>query len=168
MGGSDINILHLIDRLEEIVAASQRVPFTKRVLLEERSLLDIIDEMRVSVPENVAEAQRLVGQRDNVLTEAQGEARRMLAAAQEEVAHRITETEIAKAAEAQARAITAAAQQQADTILAEADRQMGQRKAEANDYALDVLRRLETQLDTILNSIRRGIDALEQEKSPPR
>lgn len=135
-------------------------------MLEERRLLDLIDEMRVSVPENVAEAQRLVEQRERILSEAEGEAHDTIAAAQEEASRRITESEITKSAEAHGQAILAAAQQRAEAIVAEASKQIAQRRGEADDYALDVLRRLESHLDTLRNSVRRGIEALEREKVP--
>lgn len=133
-------------------------------MLEERRLLDLIDEMRVSVPENVAEAQRLVEQRERILSEAEDEAHHTIAAAQEEASRRITESEITKSAEAHGQAILAAAQQRAEAIVAEANKQIAQRRGEADDYALDVLRRLESHLDTLRNSVRRGIEALEENK----
>lgn len=135
-------------------------------MLEERRLLDLIDEMRVSVPENVAEAQRLVEQRERILSEAEDEAHGTIAAAQEEASRRITESEITRSAEAHGQAILAAAQQRAEAIVAEASKQIAQRRGEADDYALDVLRRLESHLDTLRNSVRRGIEALEREKVP--
>lgn len=135
-------------------------------MLEERRLLDLIDEMRVSVPENVAEAQRLVEQRERILSEAEDEAHDTIAAAQEEASRRITESEITKSAEAHGQAILAAAQQRAEAIVAEANKQIAQRRGEADDYALDVLRRLESHLDTLRTSVRRGIEALEREKVP--
>ncbi|NMC54377.1 MAG: ATPase, partial [Chloroflexi bacterium] len=45
-----MDILHLVDRLEELFNESRSVPFTHSVIVDEDLMLDIIDQMRVSIP----------------------------------------------------------------------------------------------------------------------
>ena len=48
-----MDILHLVDRLEELFNDSRSVPFTHSVMVDEERILDIIDQMRVSIPEEI-------------------------------------------------------------------------------------------------------------------
>jgi F0F1-type ATP synthase membrane subunit b/b' len=73
-----MDILQLIDRLEELFNESKAIPLTRNVMVDEDRMLDIIDQMRIAIPEEVKKAQQLLGQRDRVLAQAQEEANRTL------------------------------------------------------------------------------------------
>ena len=75
-----MDILQLIDRLEELFNESKSIPLTRNVMVDEDRMLDIIDQMRIAIPEEVKKAQQLLGQRDRVLAQAQEEANRTLEA----------------------------------------------------------------------------------------
>jgi hypothetical protein len=81
---------------------SKNVPFTKNVMVDEDRMLDIIDQMRIAIPEEVKKAQQLLGQRDRVLAQAQEEANRTLELARQKADQMVTKDMIA--AEAQRRA----------------------------------------------------------------
>jgi len=51
-----MDILHLVDRLEELVNSSRSLPFTHTILVDEDRVLELIDQMRVSIPEEVKKA----------------------------------------------------------------------------------------------------------------
>ena len=54
-----MDILHLVDRLEELFNASHAIPLTHNVIVDEDKFLDIIDQMRITVPEEVKKAQEV-------------------------------------------------------------------------------------------------------------
>ena len=61
-----MDILHLIDRLEELFNESRALPFTHTVMVDEDRMLDIIDQMRISIPEEIKKlAEERVGARKN-------------------------------------------------------------------------------------------------------
>jgi hypothetical protein len=74
-----MDILHLVDRLEELFNESRSIPFTHSVVVDEDRMLDIIDQMRVSIPDEIKKAQQLLAQRDRILAQAQEETNRTLA-----------------------------------------------------------------------------------------
>ena len=78
-----MDILHLVDRLEELFNESRSIPFTHSVVVDEDRMLDIIDQMRVSIPEEIKKSQQLLSSRDRILAQAQEEANRTLALARE-------------------------------------------------------------------------------------
>ena len=71
-----MDIQHLVDRLEDLIDEGRHVPFSKFTLIDEERALEIIDQMRISVPEQIEKASRLINQRDRLLAQANEEAAR--------------------------------------------------------------------------------------------
>lgn len=166
-----MDILHLIDRLEEMVGEARRLPIGAGVVLDRRRLLDLVDQMRAAVPNEVKEAARILEQREDLLARAEEEASLKLARCEEEVARRLDEqslvqeaqaraTMIVQDAEARADRIIRDAQTQAQSRLAEADKLATEQMDEADRYALEMLRRLEDQLNVFLANVRSGVESL--------
>lgn len=167
-----MEILSLIDRLETLVTTSPRVPATKKVILDTERLLELVDHLRLAVPRDVQEAQEILARRESVINAALLEARKIKADAERESQARLEQSEIVKQANAKAEEIVAEAKQRADMLVADAQRKAQriladaqataeQRVNEASRYAQEVLYRLEESLSGALNSVRRGLDALE-------
>jgi cell division septum initiation protein DivIVA len=147
----DMDILHLVDRLEELFNESRPVPFTNNVIVDEDRMLDIIDQMRVSIPEEIKKAQQLLAQRDRLLAQAQEEANRTLALAREKSDDIIEEDKIVKAA-----------QKRADQILEQVEFDCDNTKKEADIYVVETLSALEMELERIITQVRNGIHSLQQ------
>src|SRR3546814_19776219 len=81
-----MDLLHLVDRLEELVAGAQKMPIGNRAIIDRRRMLDLIDQMRIAVPREVREAQDIVAQRDGIRREAEEEVRIIVAQAEERAA----------------------------------------------------------------------------------
>jgi hypothetical protein len=151
-----MDILHLVDRLEELFNESRAFPFTHSVIVNEDRMLDIIDQMRVSVPEEIKKAQQVLVQRDRVMAQAQEEANRTVSLAREKGEHLIDQNSLVQAAQTKADQIIAQAHQDAERIRRDAD-----------DYALESLSRLEAEMERILSQIRNGVRTLQAERQQP-
>ena len=151
-----MDILHLVDRLEELFNESRTFPFTHSVVVDEDRMLDIIDQMRVSIPEEIKKAQQLLAQKDRILAQAQEEANRTLALAREKSDKIVDNNEIA-----------IAAQKRADQIIQQARVESEETKREADDYVLNTLSNMEMELERTLNQVRNGIRALRQDVDIP-
>ena len=147
-----MDILHLVDRMEELLNESRPLWFTHNVIIDEEKMLDLIDQMRVTVPEEVKKAQQVLAQRDRLLAQAQEEANRTLALAREK-SEQIVERD----------AIVQAAQARANQILAQANSEIEKIKRDADDYVLETLQRIEIELDRSLNQVRNGIKTLQKD-----
>ncbi len=147
-----MDILALVDRLEELFNESRNVPFTHSVIVDEDRMLDIIDQMRVSIPEEIKKSQQLLAQRDRILAQAQEEANRTLQLAREKSEQMVERDSIAQAAHARSEQIVAQGR-------AEAERQ----KADADDYVLETLEHLELEMEKVLAQVRNGVRALQAE-----
>jgi F0F1-type ATP synthase membrane subunit b/b' len=149
-----MDILQLIDRLEELFNESKTIPLTRNVMVDEDRMLDIIDQMRIAIPEEVKKAQQLLGQRDRVLAQAQEEANRTL-----ELARQKADQLVAKDM------IVVEAQRRADQILSQARSEADNIRGDADDYVIDSLHQLESELDRNLNQVRNGIRTVEEEQA---
>ena len=168
-----MDILHLVDRLEEMVGDARLLPVGGGAVMSRQRLLDLIDRMRVAVPREVYDARELLEKRDEVLREAQEEGALLLAKTKEEIEERLKDSAVVKAAEERARELVSQAQERAQELGRSSEEQARGRlddaqeaslaqMREADVYALQTLRRLEQELDGFLATVRKGIDTLEQ------
>jgi len=149
-----MDILHLVDRLEELFNQSRPIWLTHSVIVDEDRMLDLIDQMRVSIPEEIKKAQQLLVQRDRILAQAQEEANRTLSLAREK-SDQFVERD----------AIVSAAQTRGEQIIAQARAEAEQTKRDADDYVLETLTKLELEMDRSLTQVRNGIRALQADKA---
>ncbi|MPZ50617.1 MAG: hypothetical protein GEU75_15185 [Dehalococcoidia bacterium] len=167
-----MDILHLIDRLEDLVAEARRMPIGQGVVVDRRRILELVDQMRSTVPWEVKEAQEIVASKDAYIEEARREGEGIVHKAELEVQERLDETAVIQAAEREAQVIVQRAEDRAQSLLDEAQDQVQSRLRqaeqaatnqmdEADRYALEMLRRLEQQLAAFNSTVRAGIEALE-------
>lgn len=167
-----MDILHLIDRLEEMASEARRLPVGGGLVISRQRLLDVIDRMRVAVPREVYDAREVMERRDEVLRHAREEAAGLIEESRAEIEKRLEQTEVVKAAEERARQLLAEAQTRAQELALNAEEQARGRlddaqessraqMREADVYALQTLRRLEQELDGFMTTVRKGIETLE-------
>jgi len=148
-----MDILQLIDRLEELFNEGKAIPFTHNVAVDEDRMLDIIDQMRISIPEEVKKAQQLLTQKDRVMAQAQEEANRTIEIAREKADELIKKDNI-----------VAEAGRRADQILSQARADAEATRHEADDYIVVSLGRVQEEMERLLNQVRNGIRTLEEER----
>ncbi|PWH12249.1 MAG: ATPase [Anaerolineae bacterium] len=148
-----MDILHLVDRLEELFNEARAVPFTRNVVVDEDKMLDIIDQMRVSIPEEVKKAQQLMAQRDRIIAQAQEEASRIVALAKEK-AEQLIERE----------AIVKSSQTRATQIVNQAREDAAATRRDADAYVIESLQTLEEELSRLLTQVRNGIRKVEEDR----
>lgn len=148
-----MDILHLVDRLETLITQGRLIPLTVYRLVDEDRALELIDQMRISIPEEVRKAKRIHQERDRVVAQAHEESSRLVALAREEAGGLIHRDAIAEAAERRAETIVERAQRDALTI-----------KTDADEYVMQVLSALEDDLLRSMTVVRNGLEKLEAER----
>jgi cell division septum initiation protein DivIVA len=133
--GMESEILTLIDQLEELLSAGGRVPLSQRVMVPAPEAYHLLDEMRQTLPREIARARHIYQERERILQEAQTEAEALRAAARAEREALIAHHPVLREATAAAEARQEAARQECARLRAEADA-----------YALASLRELQAQL----------------------
>lgn len=148
-----MDILHLIDRLEELFNESKPFLGTRKILMDEDKLLDLIDQMRLSIPEEIRIAQQTNSQKDRILAQASEEAARTINAAREKGIQMVERDNIVQSAKVRAEQIESQAKENAMQIRKDADK-----------YAMETLINLQIKLERNLAEVKRGIQVLEQEQ----
>jgi hypothetical protein len=164
--------LHLIDRLEEMVAEGRRMPIGAGVVVDRRRLLDIVDQMRAALPNEIREAEELLRTRAEVMLRAEEEAQIKVRRAQEQVDEILAHDAVVQAAQSRAAMLVREAEARCDRMLvdtenqakarmAEAEKLANEQMDEADRYALEMLRRLDEQLQLFTRNVRTAIESLE-------
>lgn len=148
-----MDILHLVDRLEELFNESRPIPLTHSVVVDEDRVLEIIDQMRISIPDEVKKSQQVLAQRDRVMAQAQEEANRTL-----NLAKRRGEESLSRDS------VVEAAQERAEQILDQARADSEAMRSEADEYSVESLAALEDELNRLINQTRNGIVKLNAER----
>ena len=122
------------------------------MVVDEDRMLDLIDQMRVAIPEEIKKAQQLLSQRDRILAQAQEEASRTIALAREK-AEKLVDND----------PITQAAQIKAEQIIAQARYESEQTRKETDSYIINSFKNVQSELEKVTHQINNGIDALNKE-----
>lgn len=152
-----MDIQHLVDRLEDLIDEGRHIPMTKATVIDEERALEIIDQMRISVPEEVDKATRILNQKDRLLAQANEEAARIIELAKEKADHLLQRDAIVQAAQNRAANIIEQAKQDAEVIRGDAD-----------GYVLEVLGELEQHLIKTMTVVRNGIAKIQQDREASR
>jgi len=129
---------------------------SSHVIVDEEDCLDIIDQMRISIPEELREAKRILQERQRILNQSQEEAKRVVALAREEASHQLDQHVMVKDAHTRGQAALDQARREAEMIRLGAD-----------EYAVEVLERLERILAPILSEVHNGLASLREVSSEP-
>ena len=146
-----MDILHLVDRLEELFNNSRAIPLTHNVIVDEDKFLDIIDQMRISIPEEVKKAQEVFTKKDRFMAQAQEEANRTLQLARDKASDLIDKE-----------ALVSDAKRRADQIVDQARAEADNIKSGADQYAQESLLNLEHAMEQLLTQVRNGVRLLEE------
>lgn len=138
-----------------MVAAGKKLPLTNNVVLDQATVLELIDQLRVSVPDEVRQARRITEDAARIAEHARDEGDAIIARAQEQAAQMLEERELVRAA-----------QQRAGELIEQAQAEAREVRRGADEYAAGVLIRLEGECIKALTSIKRGIDMLDERHRP--
>ena len=152
-----MDIQHLVDRLEDLIDEGRHMPFSKYTMIDEERVLEIIDQMRISIPEEIEKSARILQQRDRVLAQANEEAARILQQARQKGNEMLDEDVNVQAA-----------QNRAANLIEQARQQAAQMTGEADHYVMSVLSKLEQNLLRNLNQVRNGISEVNHAANQPQ
>ena len=155
-----MDIVNIIDRLESLMNTSKAVPVSGNIIVDKQRVMELVDQLRLTVPQEVRAAEELLANKDDIYNQATMEARRTRVQADDEYRERMNQHEIVLKAQTRADATLQEAEQRAAKLLRQSEESARTRRAEADAYALRSLRSLEQEINVISGSVRKGIDYL--------
>ncbi len=152
-----VDIIYLVDRLEELVGMGKRVPFSGRVMVEEEEFLALVDQLRVAVPNEIKQAQRIIKERERIIGAAQEEAATILSAARDRAEYIVSQ-----------QGLLNEARQRGEELLRQVEAEHKASIGQIDQYALQQFGRIEEAmqdgLNIIMDAIRETTATLEQAK----
>lgn len=130
------------------------------ILVDRAKALELVDQLRLTVPKEIRAAEEVLSQRDHIINLAQTDARRTKSQAEDDYRERVDKHEILAQAEQRAANLLRDAEDRARRMIEQAEQQSEANRSEADAYALRSLRTLEQELSNITSAVRRGIDVL--------
>jgi vacuolar-type H+-ATPase subunit H len=124
-------------------------------MIDEQECLDILDQIRVALPDEIKQARRVHSERDTIIAEAESRAQEVLREAEEQAAMQVQEHTLVRQAE-----------QRAEQIQLDAERRSEEIRRDADEYAYEALSELESELEQLLLTVRKGTRALKPADGP--
>ena len=148
-----MSVYRVIDKLEASVKSGTVLPLGYRVVSEEK-ILELIEKLRASLPEEVGRARTIAKNGERLVRDAQEKAQAIVTEAAETQTQLVDDNEVVRRARATAEVVLREAEQKAQRIREGADA-----------YAASVLTDLDGRLSTALGSVKKGIETLAASKA---
>ena len=139
------DILDLVDRLEELVGIGRRLPFGDRVIISEDEFLAVVDQMRVTVPNEIRQARRLLKEREQIVAAAQDEASKILEAARQQAEYIVSQ-----------QGVLNEARQRGEELLRQVEIDHRRSLGQIDQYALEQFTKLEATLQAIIADLEQA------------
>jgi cell division septum initiation protein DivIVA len=144
-----VDVQKKLDEIVSAVGSARSMPMSASCVVNRAELLSMLEEVRQALPGSLAQAQELIGGREQLVEQARQEAERIIETAHAERGSLISDTEVARRS-----------QNEAERILAEARQEAEEIRAEADDYVDSKLANFEVVLTKTLGSVGRGREKL--------
>ena len=136
------------------------MPLVSQIIVKEADILNIVDQLRTTIPDEIKQARRVIQDKERILAQAQAEANALLARAREESENAVNREGLLKSAEVRSQELVRRAEEEAAAL-----------KTEADGYVVETLRALrdhlnsvETEIGRSILSIEKGLETLEGER----
>ncbi|MFE1150093.1 cell division initiation protein [Streptomyces albidoflavus] len=138
-----------LDEIVDTVGSARSMPMSASCVINRAELLALLEEVRDALPGSLAQAQELIGDREQLVEQARQEAERIIQSAHAERGTLVSGTAVAQRS-----------QDEADRILAEARAEAEEIRAQADDYVDSKLANFEVVLTKTIGSVGRGREKL--------
>lgn len=133
-----------------LIVEARGVPLSASCVVHRGEILEILDEARQSLPQDLFAAEEILDRREKLIEEGRSAAEQMIATSREDVARMIEQA-----------AIVQAARDEAQRILDEARVLAAQERAEVESYIDGRLATLEVILNKTMDAVARGRERLD-------
>jgi cell division septum initiation protein DivIVA len=188
-GTTGVDIQRELNRLEEMILDSPRIPMSRRTLVDEEQLLEQLDLVRLNLPAAFAEAETIVRHKDEIILAAEQYAQQIVEAAEQRASQILEESTVVRQAKSEAQQLWQTVQQECqsaqeqtlaeiESLHRQAQEDLQEMRARAiaeaeaiqngaDDYADQVLSNIEQNIAEMLRIIRNGRQELQPPHLPP-
>ena len=166
-----------IDEIYEYVESCKPSKlYPNKVTVSKDELYDLLDALRMCAPEEIKRYQKIINNREKILSEAQAEAQKIMSQAQEQTAQLLDQNDIVQTAYVQAEQIVKQAEVQAQNILNQALGESDQVRTSALYYTSDLLgeagrniesslKEIESKSTMLVNVLKKDIEVIKSNRT---
>lgn len=144
-----MDILNLLERIEDIIEEASKFPLSNKVMIDKEEVLEVINEIRLKLPDEINRASWVAKERQRILNEAQSEADELIDKVRDQQKYLIEESEIVKQA-----------QKYAEQLIEDAERKASDMKIGAYNYSDEILSKLQDRIREINSIIEQNREIL--------
>jgi vacuolar-type H+-ATPase subunit H len=144
-----VDVHDKLDELSALVESARAMPMSASCVVNRGQVLDLLDDVRALLPQALAQADDVLGNREDIVAEARDEAAAVLAQANVRAHELISEHEVYRAAVAEA-----------DAVRADADSEAARMRRETDDYVDAKLANFEVALHKTIAAVQKGRDKI--------
>lgn len=165
----------LIDELEEVIEDAGSIPLSGgKAIINKEEIFGIIEQIRLTYPEDIKQAEYVRKERDRILQDAEKEAQILTDEAKNKVAKMVDDSEIVRLAKQKASEILQEAQnmgndivnratEQANAVKDEKKREIDNYQDEVLSYVISMLQKAESTTELSVTSVAKAIDDLNKQ-----
>ncbi|NMA67696.1 MAG: ATPase [Clostridiaceae bacterium] len=146
-----MEVFALIDALEDIIEKGVPIPLSGKSVVDKEELLELVQEIRLKLPDDLKQAKWVKEERQRILLEAQKEANNIIKEAESKIISLVDEHELTKKAYEQANEIISNAQKNAREI-----------RLGTKEYADEILENLENIIQQTLEVLHENRQELKK------
>ncbi len=158
----------ILDEMENMIMDASSLPFTKKRIVDEEHLGQIMDAIRTSIPLEIKQARQLLNDRERRINEAMEEKQRIIKQAEVVAERMIMEEEVMKEAKERANNMMEEANRESTDIRRQAEEYAQKLRAEAVDFANkmheETMLYVKEIFDYMEGTLSKSMDALQQSK----
>jgi len=149
-----MNILGLLNNLKNLIEKGKPVPFSNMVMVDEKKLISLIEEIEKNFPIEFEKAKNVLKEKEEIITEARERAKKIVEEAYDDKKKLIYESEV-----------VVEAKEEAERIIDEAKKEGEKIKKEGEDFVKDLLSKIDNYLIRARKIIEEGISNLMEENN---
>jgi len=138
-----MNIDDMVDLLDDMLEDATKMPLTNKCIIDGTKAKELIDEIRMNMPQEIRQAKAIVADRGEIISIAKQEAEDIIRNAEERARTIVNKDEL-----------VIQAQNRANEILSGAHQKSREVRAAANDFADEILRNAEEVLAKSANEVK--------------
>ena len=139
----------LLEELENVINNASDVPFTNKKMVDKDEVARLIDAINQSLPTELESARRIVADKERIMLDAEKKAEDTVARAKDYIARITEESELVKQAQERANEVISSANQSAEEL-----------RSSSITYATDVLKYVESNMETMLDTLKKNRQSL--------
>lgn len=144
-----MDVLRLVEDLEDILEVSNTIPLTGKVMVDRDEITQILEQLKRQIPQDIAEAQSIVGKESEILEDANNQAKQIVQAAHIEAKKLVDEDELVITAQERAREIMEMAEEESNQI-----------RLSAREYVDSMLEKTQIDLSELIKTLNENREEL--------